>query len=110
MVLHEAMDYRTDSEKEAFPAETLTLMPLDNFETVPAADDGVSPVPFFIFSDEDEDDEDIDNKDSFDDMEEDFEDDDFEDDDFDDDDDDDYDDDDDDYDEDDDVDYDDLEE
>ena len=64
MFLHEAMSYWTDSGKEAFPTETPALMPLDNFETDPAADAG--PLPFFIFADDDEDDEDIDNKDSFD--------------------------------------------
>ena len=99
MILHEAKYDQADSGKEILP---LDLMLLNSFES-PDADGnrdasifnaGVFPMPFFVFSDSDEDD----FEDDFDDMEEeDFDDD--EDDDFDeDDDDDDYEDEDEDYD------------
>jgi hypothetical protein len=99
MILHEAADYQKNcgngfSAGKDFPEEMLALMPVDSFEAMPGTDGNLSPLPFFILSDDDEDNGD--DEDNFDDMEEedfDDDDDDFEDDDFDDDDDDEYDDD-----------------
>jgi hypothetical protein len=103
------MSNRRDSEEELFPVEVPALMPLDSFGDASEAGVPVTPIPFFVFDDDDEDDEDIGDDESFDDMDDDFDDDDFDDDDFEDNDDD-YEDEDDDYDYDGNVDFDDFDE
>ena len=76
MILHEAKNDQAHSCEE-FPP--LALMPLDNYESFSEAagmvagnEDACSAytMPFFMFSDSDEDDEDDMDEDNFDDMEE----------------------------------------
>lgn len=67
MVLHEAMHDERNFGEEGFLPETLALMPWYGGAAAPEAEE--VPLPFLIFSDEDDED-DVDEEDSFEDMEE----------------------------------------